>query len=169
MQVDDTTLDGVKLITPHTMHEDFRGSYVELYNRDLYRQRGIDVEFVEDDISTSTHHVLRGVHGDGKTWKLVSCLVGRFYLLVVNNDPAHPQYREWQGFTLSDGNRHQVLIPPKFGNGHVVMSDFAVFHYKQSQAYDRPSQFTLLWNDPAFGFWWPVADPIISRRDLGLE
>ena len=110
MQVKNTTLDGVKLITPHTMHEDFRGSYVELYNRDLYRQHGIDVEFVEDDISTSTHHVLRGVHGDGKTWKLVSCLVGRFYLLVVNNDPAHPQYRKWQGFTLSDVNRLQVLI-----------------------------------------------------------
>ena len=124
---------------------------------------------VEDDISTSTHHVLRGVHGDGRTWKLVSCLVGRFYLLVVNNDQAHPQYRKWQGLTLSDGNRHQVLIPPKFGNGHVVMSDVAVFHYKQSSSYDRASQFTLLWNDPAFDFWWPVGNPIVSRRDLGLE
>lgn len=169
MQVSNTKLDGVMLITPNTHSEDFRGTYVELYNRDLYRKNGIDVEFVEDDISTSTRHVLRGVHGDGKTWKLVSCLVGRFYLIVANNDPAHPQYRQWQGFTLSDVNRLQVLIPPKFGNGHVVMSDFAVFHYKQSSTYDRPSQFTLLWNDPAFAFWWPVSDPIISRRDLALE
>ena len=52
---------------------------------------------------------------------------------------------------------------------YVVMSDLAIFHYKQSSSYDRASQFTLLWNDPAFNFWWPVRDPIVSRRDLGLD
>ena len=109
LDVKHTTLDGVKLITPATVSEDFRGSYVELYNRELYRERGIDVEFVQDDISTSTRHVLRGVHGDGTTWKLVSCLVGRFYLLVVNNNPGHPQYRQWEGFTLSDIDRKSVV------------------------------------------------------------
>lgn len=169
MQVAETKLQGVKLITPPTMAEDFRGTYVELYNEELYRSHGIDVGFVQDDISTSSRHVLRGIHGDGKTWKLISCLVGTFYLMVVNNDPSHPQYRQWQGFTLSDRNRQQVLVPPRFGNGHVVMSDVAVFHYKQSTYYDRPSQFTLLWNDPALGLWWPVAQPIVSRRDAGLE
>ena len=169
MQVTDTKLDGVKLITPPTNSEDFRGSYVELYNEELYRRAGIDVAFVQDDISTSTRHVLRGIHGDGRTWKLISCLVGRFYLLVVNNDPEHRQYRQWQGFTLSDTNRLQVLVPPKFGNGHVVLTDIAVFHYKQSTYYDRASQFTLLWNDPASDFWWPIPDPIVSRRDQGLE
>ena len=169
MNVSETTLDGVKLITPPTISEDFRGTYVELYNDELYKQAGVTVDFIQDDISTSRQHVLRGVHGDGKTWKLISCLVGTFYLMVVNNDPQHAQYRRWQGFTLSDRNRLQVLVPPKFGNGHVVMSDFAVFHYKQSSNYDRASQFTLLWNDPALALWWPVRDPIISRRDLGLE
>ena len=169
MHVSDTTLDGVKLITPATNSEDFRGTYVELYNEELYKKAGVTVDFIQDDISTSRQHVLRGVHGDGKTWKLISCLVGTFYLMVVNNDPQHPQYRKWQGFTLSDRNRLQVLVPPKFGNGHVVMSEFAVFHYKQSSYYDRPSQFTLLWNDPALGLWWPVKEPIVSRRDAGLE
>jgi dTDP-4-dehydrorhamnose 3,5-epimerase len=137
--VSDTTLDGVKIITPPTSSEDFRGSYVELYNHELCRQHGIGVDFIQDDVSTSSRHVLRGVHGDGRTWKLVSCLIGRFYLLVVNNDPGHAQYRRWQGFTLSESNRLQVLIPPRFGNGHVVMSDVAVFHYKQSSYYDRAS------------------------------
>ena len=79
-----------------------------------------------------------------------------------------PQYRQWQSFTLSDTNRLQVLIPPKFGNGHVVMSEQAIFHYKQTTEYDRAGQFTLLWNDPALKIWWPVQNPIVSERDAGL-
>lgn len=169
MEVRKSDLDGVLVITPPTIFEDFRGQYVEIYNRDLYRQAGIAVDFIQDDISQSSHRVLRGIHGDGQTWKLVSCLHGKFYLLVVNNDPASPQYRKWTSFTLSDRNRQQVLIPPKFGNGHLVLSDSCLFHYKQNTTYDRSSQFTILWNDPAYGFWWPINDPILSRRDQGLS
>ncbi|MBL0899231.1 MAG: dTDP-4-dehydrorhamnose 3,5-epimerase family protein [Reyranella sp.] len=69
------------------------------------------------------------------------------------------------GFTLSDVNRLQILVPPKFGNGHVVMSDEAIFHYKQSTEYDRASQFTLRWDDPELNIWWPIKNPIISQRD----
>ena len=77
------------------------------------------------------------------------------------------QYRQWEGFTLSEQNRLQVLIPPKFGNGHVVLSKQAIFHYKQNTYYNRASQFTLLWNDPQLGIWWPVKNPIVSQRDEG--
>lgn len=166
--VEETKLDGVLLITPPTLFEDFRGEYVELYNRELYHAAGITQDFKQDDISLSTRHVLRGLHGDGHTWKLVSCLVGKFHLIVANNDPEHPQYRQWISFTLSDKNRKQVLIPPKFGNGHLVMSEQAIFHYKQTSYYDRASQFTILWNDPDFAFWWPVKQPIVSQRDEGI-
>jgi len=169
MDVSKTALDGVLLITPPTIFEDFRGQYVEIYNRVLYNEAGIGVDFIQDDISMSTRHVLRGIHGDGGTWKLVSCLHGKFYLVVVNNDPDSPQYRKWTSFTLSERNRQQVLIPPKFGNGHVVLSDSAIFHYKQNTQYDRAGQFTILWNDPSYDFWWPIADPIVSRRDQGIE
>lgn len=169
MDVGKTALDGVLLITPPTIFEDFRGQYVEIYNRTLYNEAGIAVDFIQDDISMSTRHVLRGIHGDGGTWKLVSCLSGKFYLVVVNNDPDSPQYRKWTSFTLSERNRQQVLIPPKFGNGHVVLSDSAIFHYKQNTQYDRAGQFTILWNDPSYDFWWPIADPIVSRRDQGIE
>lgn len=165
MNVRKTSLDGVLLIEPPTNFEDFRGSYVELYNQEIYKAAGITVDFVQDDISTSSKDVLRGIHGDAGTWKLVSCLYGRFYLTVVNNDPQSPQYRQWEGFTLSDTNRLQVLIPPKFGNGHVVMSETAIFHYKQNTYYDRAGQFTIRYDDPAFGIWWPVQSPILSRRD----
>lgn len=169
MDVRKTDLKGVLLITPPTIFEDFRGQYVEIYNRLLYNEAGITVDFIQDDISLSTHKVLRGIHGDGSTWKLVSCLHGTFYLVVVDNDPESPQYRKWTSFTLSDRNRQQVLIPPCFGNGHVVLSESCLFHYKQNTQYDRSSQFTIQWNDPAYNFWWPINDPILSRRDQGLE
>jgi dTDP-4-dehydrorhamnose 3,5-epimerase len=169
LQVDETTLNGVKLITPPTIFEDFRGSYVEIYNQEIYRAAGIDVAFMQDDISTSSQHVLRGIHGDDKTWKLVSCLYGKFYLNVIDMNPVSPTYNKWQGFTLSDSNRKQVLIPPMHGNGHVVMSDKAIFHYKQSTHYDRAGQFTIQWNDPKFNFWWPIDRPILSCRDAGQE
>lgn len=169
MEIRKTSLDGVLLITPPTVFEDFRGNYVETYNEKLYKEAGITVNFVQDDISTSFRHVLRGIHGDGETWKLVSCLYGTFYLVVVNWDPQSPQKGKWEAFTLSDKNHLQVLIPPKFGNGHVVLSEQAIFHYKQSSYYNRSGQFTLLWNDHTLNIWWPIKSPILSQRDKEVD
>lgn len=169
MEVSRTKLAGVLLIKPPTIFEDFRGTYVETYNEKLYTEAGITVRFVQDDISVSKKNVLRGIHGDAETWKLISCLYGRFYLVVVNWDEASPQYRQWDSFELSDQNQLQVLVPPKFGNGHLVRSELAIFHYKQSTYYNRAGQFTILWNDPGLNIRWPVKKPILSRRDQGKE
>jgi dTDP-4-dehydrorhamnose 3,5-epimerase len=165
MEVSKTTLEGVLLIKPPTVFEDFRGAYVELYNEELYTNAGITVKFIQDDISVSSRHVLRGVHGDSKTWKLISCLHGRFYLVVINRDDSSPQFGKWESFVLSDRNRLQVLVPPKFGNGHLVLSDLAIFHYKQSTNYSPKEQFTIVWNDPRFNIWWPIENPMVSQRD----
>ena len=164
IQLNKTKLDGVIVIKP-TVFEDFRGEYVETYNEEIYHEKGIDVKFVQDDISISTKHVLRGIHGDGETWKLISCHYGKFYLMVVNCDQDSPNYGKWEAFTLSARNRHQVLVPPKYGNGHLVMSDMAIFHYKQNTYYNPKGQFTYTWDDPKLNLWWPVKQPIISRRD----
>jgi len=169
LEVKKCKLEGVLLIKPNTIFEDFRGSYVELYNQRLLEEAGISVKFVQDDISTSSRHVLRGIHGDQETWKLVSTLWGRLYYVVVNWNDKSPQYGQWEAFTISDQNRLQVLVPPKFGNGYLVMSDHAIFHYKQSTYYNRKGQFTLLWNDPRLNIWWPVKNPIVTMRDEGLE
>lgn len=168
LEVKTTSLKGVKLILPPTNFQDFRGSYVETYNKELYNEAGITEEFIQDDISTSSKHVLRGIHGDQDTAKLISCLYGAFYLIVVNQDKESEEFGKWESFTLSDTNRLQVLVPPKFGNGHLVLSDLAIFHYKQTTSYNRASQFTIRWDDPKFDFWWPVSTPILSRRDSGL-
>ncbi len=165
MEVKKAKLDGVLLLKPPTMFEDFRGTYVEIYNKALYEEAGIKINFVQDDISTSSRHILRGIHGDGETWKLVSCLYGKFYLVVVNWDVNSKQYGQWESFVLSDRNRQQVLIPPKFGNGHLVLSEEAIFHYKQNTYYNPKGQFTILWNDPDLNIWWPIKTPILSKRD----
>jgi len=168
MKIENTKLDGVLRVTPPTNFEDFRGSYIELYNQSIYMSNGIGCNFIQDDISTSRKNVLRGLHGDAHTWKLISCLQGSFYLIVANNDEDSSQFRKWEAHTLSDSNRSQILIPPKFANGHLVLSESAIFHYKQTTEYDRNGQFTILWNDPAWNFWWPINNPIVSIRDQGL-
>jgi len=168
LSVKETPLEGVMCITPPTIFEDYRGSYIETYNARLYQNHGIDKLFIQDDISISRRNVLRGIHGDKKTWKLISCLYGAFYLLVVDNRKDSAQYSKWCAFTLSDVNHFQILIPPGFGNGHLVLSDSAIFHYKQTTEYERESQFTIAFDDPNYDFWWPIKDPIVSIRDRGL-
>ena len=109
LTIAETKLPGVLLIKPATVFEDFRGSYIELYNEEIYKSTGILVDFKQDDISTSKKNVLRGIHGDSKTWKLVSCLFGRFYLVVVDCKKDSKQFRQWESFELSDVNREQVF------------------------------------------------------------
>lgn len=157
-------LKDVLLVQPEVF-EDHRGKYVEIYNEDEYSHKWVEQHFVQDDISVSSHNVLRGVHGDDRTWKLISCLYGRIYLVVVNCDPLSPQFKQWRSVVISDRNRYQVLVPPKYGNGHLVLSDTAIFFYKQSAYYNSKNQFTIKWNDPTFNIWWPCTNPILSKRD----
>ena len=83
IKISKTKLDNVLLIKP-TYFQDHRGQYLELYNRKLYKAKGVDINFVEDDISISGKGVIKGIHGDQQTWKLISCLHGEFYLVVIN-------------------------------------------------------------------------------------
>lgn len=167
IKVHETTLPGVRKIE-RSLSRDHRGFYAEIYSREVYFQNGITIEFVEDDFSFSRKNVLRGLHGDSKTWKLVSCPFGEIYLVVVNNDPASAYFRKWEAFTLTPENRLQILIPPLYGNGHLVLSDWAMFHYKQSEYYHgAQDQFVIKWDDPMLAIDWPVVIPILSPRDGG--
>lgn len=169
MLVEKTKLNGVLKVYPPTVFEDFRGVYIETYNKALYEKAGIKENFIQDDISISRKNTIRGIHGDNKTTKLVSCLLGEFYLIVVNNNPQSKQYMEWESFFLSEKNNFQILIPPFFGNGHMALSKKTIFHYKQTTEYNRDGQFTILWNDPKYKFWWPNLKPLLSKRDGGFD
>ena len=152
-------------------HEDHRGSYTQLYRKDEYsslikEQTGQEVEFLEDDFACSSKNVLRGIHGDDRTWKLVTCLSGRFYIVIVNCDESSADFGKWQKFILTKENGKQLLIPPMHGHGYQVLSDNAVFHYKQSCYYEgMVNQFTYKWDDPRFNIWWPIKKPMTSQRD----
>ena len=160
----DTKLKGVYRIVPDIV-EDFRGSFTETYNKKLFSEMGLNVEFVQDDISISQFNVLRGLHGDDRTYKLVSCIYGKVYLVVVNCDEDSEDYGKWEAFTLTEESKNMVFIPPKFANGYYVLSDKAIFGYKQSTVYGEAAQFSYRWNDGRFGIYWPCIKPILSERD----
>jgi dTDP-4-dehydrorhamnose 3,5-epimerase len=86
----------------------------------------------------------------------------------VDYDKESPTYKQWQAFTLSDKNNMQILVPPLRANGHLVLSDVAIFSYKQSTYYQGvAAQFTVLWNDPELNIYWPLEPHIVSKRDSG--
>lgn len=170
IKVSTTSLPNVLLIE-RDLAKDHRGHYAEVYNKKLYFDNGIKVKFVADDFSHSKHNVLRGLHGDTKTWKLISCPFGKLFLAVVNYDPNSPHYCKSETFVLTPENRLQVLIPPLHVNGHYIMSRTgAIFQYKQSAYYKgAKNQFSERWNDPRFKIKWPFkGTPILSDRDKSV-
>ncbi len=164
MHFEKTKLDGVWSIRP-MVFEDFRGEFLETYNETLFHKSGVEVRFVQDDLSISCHRVVRGIHCDSRAWKLITCLHGRMYVVAVNNIPGAAQYRQWEGLILSGDNHRLLLIPPGFGVGFQVLSDKAMLHYKQSEDYDLRRQTTIAWDDPGLNIPWPLKDPILSPRD----
>lgn len=165
-RIEDTLLPEVILIKKDS-YEDFRGKYIELYNawefRNLFGDK--DIHFVEDDISVTEHYCLKGIHCDSDAWKLISCLYGKFYLVILNYDENSKYFGKWVSFTLSDSKFEQVLVPPKHGVGHLCLSDKSIFHYKQSELYNLNRQSTVVFNDNRFNIFWPIDNPIVSLRD----
>jgi dTDP-4-dehydrorhamnose 3,5-epimerase len=166
--IDSNIIQDLKIIQPEVFH-DFRGEYVETFNVDKYQfydKSGKKIVFVEDDISVSRKSVLRGLHGDEKTWKLIQCLWGAFYYVVVDMRKDSPSYLKWESFNVNDKNRLQILVPAGCANGHLVLSDQCIFSYKQSEYYNgMEKQFTVRWDDPKLKIFWPEKNPILSLRD----
>ena len=159
---------GLRLIQPDVFY-DFRGEYVETFNVRKYQFSdavGKPVEFLEDDISVSKQNVLRGLHGDPFTWKLIQCLWGEIYFVVVDMRRDSSTYLQTEAFTLTEKNRWQVLVPAGCANGHLCLTERCIFSYKQSHLYDgSDKQCTVRWDDPKLKLWWPVKQPLLSQRD----
>ena len=153
---------------------DHRGSFIELHRADDQRWSvpGGLLVFVEDDLSMSRRGVLRGLHGDRRTWKLMQCLTGELFLAVVDLRPDSSAFGDWFGLRLAADRPRQVLVPPGCVNGHLVLRDSALL-YKQTEYYRGASaQIALRWNDPQVAIEWPLGElseledpPVLSRRD----
>ena len=168
-------LEEVVIIQPD-VHHDYRGEYIETWNSENYAvfdhlvNNSKPITFKQDDISTSVKHTLRRLHGDNKTWKLVQCLYGSLLQVVVDMRESSNTYLKYDMFSINDKNRKQILIPPGFANGHLVMSRLGIFSYKQSTLYGGASeQFTIRWDDKKINIPWPIDNPILSYRDKSAK
>ena len=163
----DEILNDVLIIEPN-IFEDFRGEYIETFNKQEYEQfipKLKTFEFVQDNASFSQYGTLRGLHGDGNTWKLIQCLYGKIFIAIICADPDSKDYLKHTEITLTDKTRNQILIPPKYANGHICLSDSCIFSYKQSTYYEDQKQFTIRWNSKRFSIKWPIDPILLSKRD----
>lgn len=166
--IDSGVLPGVKIITP-SVFDERRGQIWTSYDGELLDELlPEDLFFKHDKFSTSHANVLRGIHGDHKSWKLVSCVFGNIRQVVVDMRTSSEAYLKYESFDLGDENRSMILIPPGMGNAFYVQSPLAVYHYKLAYKggyIDAGQQFTVPWNDTRLKIDWPSNNPILSERD----
>jgi dTDP-4-dehydrorhamnose 3,5-epimerase len=164
------TLPGVLLIQPK-IHRDERGFFVETFHAPRYREAGVDVDFVQDNQSSSIRGTLRGLHAQVKRpqAKLVRCIEGEIFDVAVDVRKGSPNFGKWFGALLNAENCRQMYVPAGFVHGFAVKSDRAQVEYKCSDVYVAEDQLTVLWNDPKIGIDWGVSDPILSPKDKAAK
>jgi len=166
-----TNIEGAWLLRPKVFTDE-RGFFLESWNRETFRALGLDVDFVQDNHSRSSHGVLRGLHyqiGAAAQGKLVWVTSGEVYDVVVDLRRSSATFGAWCGVHLDAVQHERFWVPPGCAHGFLVTSETADFHYKCSKPYAPGSERSLLWNDPDVGIEWPLQaglSPILSSKDL---
>ncbi len=167
MKVTPTELPDVLLIEPR-IHGDSRGWFVESWQRERYREAGVDADFVQDNQSFSTRGTLRGLHiqnphGQGK---LVQVIQGAVFDVAVDVRRGSPHFGRWTGAQLTAENKHQLWVPAGFLHGFLVLSETALFSYKCTDLYHPEAELSVRWDDPDIGIDWPLdGPPTLSAKD----
>lgn len=146
--------------------KDFRGKYIETFNHQSYFKE-FKLNFIQDDFSYSKKNILRGFHGDSNTWKLFKCIKGKIQFAVINNDSKSKFFKKNFSLVLNDNDNLQVLVPPKHGVAHLVLSADSILHYKQTTYYKQYPQFTINYKSKCLKFKWKSKKIIVSKRDSG--
>ena len=159
-------LPGLRIFEPKVFG-DARGFFVETWNRRRYAEAGLDVDFVQDNLSYSRRGILRGLHFQqpNPQGKLLQVLEGEVFDVAVDIRRGSPTFGRWCGLLLSAENKRQFYVPPGFAHGFAVVSEAALFHYKCTEFYSPKDEVSIKWDDPDLGIAWPVQAPIISERD----
>lgn len=166
MNVEQLPLRDALRITP-AVFTDARGYFKEIYSGSRYRSVGVPDAFVQDNVSTSAHNVLRGLHSDPRMAKLVQALHGEIYDVIVDVRTASPSFGRWFGALLRSEEHTQIYVPPGFLHGFYTLSATATVLYKQSAEYDPASEIGVAWNDPDLAIAWPLdgRTPLLSPKD----
>ena len=165
MQVDNTNLPGVLVITPK-VHQDQRGFFFESFQVERYREVGIEEAFVQDNVARSSKGVLRGLHYQLQypQGKLVSVTSGEAFDVAVDIRVGSPTFCQWYGTVLSDTNHKQLYVPPGFAHGYCVITETADFIYRCTDYYHPEDEYGVKWNDPELNIQWPIDTPLLSER-----
>jgi dTDP-4-dehydrorhamnose 3,5-epimerase len=167
LNISETSLPGVLLIEPKVFGDD-RGFFMETYRAGMFRSIGVeDPIFVQDNHSRSARGVLRGLHYQepNAQGKLVRCTRGAIFDVAVDIRRGSPSFGHWFGLDLSDANKRMLWIPPGFAHGFCALEDESDLIYKCTRLYDAASDRSIVWNDPAIGIEWPIAEPVLSGKD----
>lgn len=164
-----TDIEGIFVVQP-TVFEDNRGYFMETYHEKEFKDAGYDLTFVQDNQAKSTKGVLRGLHlqVNYPQGKLVRVIKGEVFDVAVDLRANSPTYGKWFGTILSEENKKQLFIPPKFAHGYLVLSDEAEFVYKCTEFYNSEDESGIKWNDEDISIDWPLDDVeevILSDKD----
>ena len=167
MNITKADIEGVLIIEPK-VYGDGRGFFMETWNRRQFDEAGLNMSFVQDNLSFSSRGVLRGLHyqnpqGQGK---LVQVLSGQVLDVAVDIRRGSPTFGQWISCLLSEDNHRQFYVPAGFAHGFCVLSDTALFSYKCTDFYSPQTEGGVLWNYPDIGIDWPVDAPVLSEKDL---
>ena len=163
-----TELEGVYIVEPKVFG-DSRGWFMESYSERVFKEQGLNYNFVQDNHSFSaTKGTLRGIHfqkGESAQAKLVRCSKGAVTDVAVDLRKGSPTYKKWVAVELSAENKRQLLIPRGFGHGFVTLTDDVEILYKADNYYNPANDRSILWCDEEIGVNWGVENPIISEKD----
>ena len=143
---------------------DNRGFFLETYSKKKFKDIS-KLKFIEDDISFSKKNVLRGFHGDFKTWKLITCIYGNIQIGTINNIKNDKNFKSSKSYILKSDQPSQILVPPGFGVAYLSLTKVAIVSYKQTQYYGENKQFSINYNSPCVKFKWKTKKIIVSNRD----
>jgi len=169
MKIEETSLPGVLLVRPDVFG-DHRGYFQESWNRRKFAELGLDLDFVQDNLSFSRKGILRGLHFQNPQpqGKLVQALQGEVFDVAVDIRKGSPTFGQWFGAALSAENHLNMYIPGGFAHGFCVLSDTALFGYKCTDFYNPQNEHSLRFDDPDIGIRWPFdGEPSLSAKDVG--
>ncbi len=166
MKIIDARIPDIKIIDP-VVFEDDRGYFLESFRTELLKENGIDVHFVQDNISKSFRDTIRGLHyqKEKPQAKLVQCMKGAILDVAVDVRKNSKTFGNYVAVKLTEENHRQLFIPEGFAHGFSVVSDEAIVHYKCSEYYDQASERGIRWDDPLIRINWDVSRPILSEKD----